>query len=108
MFKVFSRKFISTATWAIVGAGLLMMTATGGAEAAICGEYTKIKDMLAERYQEVPKSVGMIADKGVIQVFLSQEGTWSILLTSTDGRACIVAAGHSWQDVKQILTGAPA
>jgi len=108
MFKVCSSKNFYTAAKAIVGASTLLIATSGGAGAAICGDYAQIKDMLAERYKESPKSVGMIADKGVVQIFTSEEGTWSILLTSTEGRACIVAAGHSWQDVKQVLAGAPA
>ncbi|MHA1545446.1 MAG: hypothetical protein ACTSUY_03335 [Alphaproteobacteria bacterium] len=86
----------------------MLSALSSGAEAAICGSYAQVKDLLSDRYKESPKSVGMVADKGVVQLFTSDGGTWSIILTSTQGRSCVIAAGHTWQEIKQVLAGAPA
>ena len=65
-----------------------------------CAERADIIKLLASRYKEVPRAVGIMSRRGLMEVYVSQTGTWSILMTSTKGRTCIIAAGESWEDVK--------
>lgn len=108
MFTFSSKGALSSAVKAMVVASVMVVALPGTADAAICGSYAQVKDLLSNRYKESPKSVGMVADQGVVQLFTSDGGTWSIILTSTQGRSCVIAAGHTWQDIKQVMVGAPA
>ena len=45
--------------------------------------------------------------KVMFELFVSQSGTWTVLVSDTDGRSCIVASGASWQRVPLVL-GDPA
>ena len=39
------------------------------------------------------------------EVFASEKGTWTIMMTMANGMTCIMAAGHSWQNLPKELAG---
>lgn len=76
------------------------------AQAAIsrCGLHADVVKLLENRYGETQRSVGLISDTNVMQVFVSHEkGTWSIVMTNRSGQACLLAAGKDWEDVKRVI-----
>jgi len=77
-------------------------------QAAICGQQGDIKKILSERYKESQRAFGLVSDRGLVEVFTSENGTWSILMTSPTGRTCVIAAGHTWQELDQALSGPAA
>jgi hypothetical protein len=93
---------------AALALGLGGVFSFGPAEASICGNHADIKKILGERYEETQRAFGIVNDTGLVEVFTSTGGTWSILLTSTTGRSCIIAAGHTWQEMEQALQGPEA
>ena len=52
---------------------------------------------LAEQFKENPAAVGVINPSAVIEVFVSQDGSWTILATGTDGKSCVLSAGVGWE-----------
>jgi hypothetical protein len=66
-----------------------------------CGERTKIVEVLNTKYQESRLSGGIIgeAGTGIMELFVSKKGTWTILATMAQGKTCIVAAGQAWQEM---------
>ena len=78
------------------------------AEAAFCGKRDEIRKLLTDRYQESSRGVGLVSDKGVVELLISDKGTWSILMTTATGSTCIVAAGHTWQELAAELDGPSA
>ncbi len=79
---------------------VLAVLATTGANASICGTRPDIIGQLAARYDEAPLGAGLIHNSGLVEVWVSEAGTFSVIVTSTQGRTCIIAAGHSWQERK--------
>jgi len=73
------------------------------AEAAACGMRKDLVSYLTRRYKEHPRAIGLVSKNSVLEVMVSKKGTWSILVTMTDGRTCIVAAGQNWEDVKSAI-----
>ena len=71
----------------------------GDAGAAVCGKRDAIQKILNDRYQESSRGVGLVSDKGVVELYISESGTWSILMTLATGSTCIIAAGHTWQEI---------
>lgn len=65
-----------------------------------CAARSDMIGLLKDRYKEAPRALGMIASRGVMEVYVSEEGTWSILMTSAKGKTCIIAAGKNWEDLK--------
>ena len=53
---------------------------------------------LAETYGEEPRAIGVIANGSLLEVLAGPDGaTWSILITTPQGRSCLVAAGEAWR-----------
>ncbi|NVK19343.1 MAG: hypothetical protein HWE30_11655 [Methylocystaceae bacterium] len=66
----------------------------------LCGERVDIIDTLKKRYQEVPVSMGLAGNGGVVEIFVSIKGSWTILVTRPTGVACVVSAGEAWESLK--------
>lgn len=78
------------------------------AEAAkLCGERTEILKRLEQKHEETPRALGLSADGGVLEVLVSPEGGWTILVTYPRRPTCVVAVGQAWQTLTT-LVGQPA
>lgn len=62
----------------------------------MCGNRNDIVAKLSQYYNENPEAVGLVNNGAVIEVFVSNVGTWTILATGTDGRSCVLSAGEGW------------
>ena len=52
---------------------------------------------LADKFKENPTAVGQIDGSAVIEVFVSEKGSWTILATDTNGQSCVVSAGEGFE-----------
>jgi hypothetical protein len=78
------------------------LSAPAGA-AAQCGARDAIVAILAERYGETRQAVGL-AQNTVMEVYASAEtGSWTIAVTDTAGKMCLVAAGQQYEAVAEEL-----
>lgn len=50
-------------------------------------------------YDEKPVAIGLASSGNVIELLISSDGTWTILVTKPNGIACVAAAGEEWQDL---------
>lgn len=78
-----------------------------------CAPHESVVAQLAEKYGETRQSMGLIQDNQVVEVFASLvTGSWTIIVTRPTGIACLVAAGESFELVKDgfdpTLLGDPA
>ncbi len=91
----------------LTAAVLLALTAPSIAQAqfAMCGERTAIVDQLKTKYQETRQAVGLISNIGAAELYVSEKGTWTMLMTLTNGKSCIIAAGHSWDTAPTLAQG---
>lgn len=65
----------------------------------VCGDREKLAGYLKTKYSENPNALGVsAAGKSVMEIYTSEKGTWTVLLTTTSGLSCIMAAGHSWEE----------
>lgn len=77
--------------------GLMLMSGTPAAAQELCAQRDELVKSLAEKYRENPAAVGQIDGNAVIEVFVSNAGSWTILATGTDGNSCVVSAGEGWE-----------
>jgi hypothetical protein len=83
----------------LLTAALLSIATPALAEENRCAPYEQVEGMLASEYRETKVAQG-IGDQGkyILAVFASPNGeTWSAVLVSPDGTACLVDAGTDWQ-----------
>lgn len=69
-----------------------------------CGPRANVLGVLADKYGETRRSVGLAADNLVMEVFASDAtGTWTITVTTPQGATCFVATGQGFEAVDEVL-----
>ncbi len=64
-----------------------------------CGKRASMIKVLIEKYNETPRALGLSsANKIAMEIYASKKGSWTVMMTMTNGMTCIMAAGHSWQE----------
>lgn len=76
---------------------LLVMLPGIAAAQSICGERAKFLAKLAHDYKEAPTATGITADGRMLEVLTSEAGTWTMIITNTNGLTCMVTAGQAWE-----------
>lgn len=88
-----------------VAAGLAYATPIAEAQTRTCADRTAVIERLAEKYGETLQSMGLHRNNGIVEVYASEQtGTWTILVTRPDGKACLLAAGQMWEAQAAPLT----
>jgi hypothetical protein len=64
-----------------------------------CAEHSKIVEFLGSHYSETLLAVGLINEAAVLEVYASERGSWTIVVTNVSGRSCVVFAGQNWEAV---------
>jgi hypothetical protein len=94
--------------FAAAATSALLLLATGAeaqttpsGTALPCHDYREIARQLGATYEETPVSLGLQSDGNLLQVFASaRSGTWTIVSTTPNGFACVIAAGRNWEAAK--------
>jgi len=88
---------------------LIALTASPVAAQIACGERNSVVRNLGEKYGEVRRGAGLADSTAIFEIWASEDtGTWTILRTTPNGMACIMAVGEGWQDDPQQKKGDPA
>ena len=64
---------------------------------SFCADRAEMVKSLADKFKENPQAVGAVNGNAVIEVFVSENGSWTILATGTDGKSCVLSAGEGWR-----------
>jgi hypothetical protein len=63
-----------------------------------CAERDSVVDRLEAGYGEEFTGGGLQNARRIIEVWASEEqGTWTILMTTADGKSCVMASGTDWR-----------
>lgn len=76
---------------------LSMAALPAAAQGVNCADRDVLAGKLSSEHSESQQVIGLTADGRLIEVFASPEGTWTLILTRPDGRACVVTYGNSLQ-----------
>lgn len=63
-----------------------------------CAPRDTVAQHLGTKYSEAQTAAGLQTSTRIVEVWASEEGTWTILVTRADGMSCIVAAGTHWRE----------
>jgi hypothetical protein len=69
----------------------------------VCGDRDEIVSRLESAYQEKAAAVGMSGNGNVVELYLSQKGSWTLLLTMPTGTSCLIAAGNNWEFLPSLM-----
>jgi hypothetical protein len=63
-----------------------------------CDARDTVIGLLAERYGETRRAVGLAGQAAVMELFAADDsGTWTITMTLPDGRMCLMASGNGYE-----------
>lgn len=99
-----------TAVAAAVSALTLATTAAPAAAQGqqMCASRAQVVGMLASRYGESVRGMGLANQNRVIEIFASDEtGTWTITMTMPNGMTCLMASGRHYETVAALPEGDP-
>jgi hypothetical protein len=97
---------ISSFKFAAVLAAVTLFSSVGVASAAMpCGAHDVVAKSLTTKFKEARRVMGVVNAKAVMEIFMSPQGTWTVLVTDTTGTACIIATGQDWQEVPIEMAG---
>ncbi len=68
-------------------------------EASKCVKRSDLLDHLATNFKEAPVAMGLTTGGKVLEVVVSADGSWTIIVTTTSGISCGVASGKGWEKV---------
>ncbi len=94
---------------AILGFVGAMLSSTGPASAQqACVTHEAAAKQLEKQFDEkvVGRGLGN-SGKAMFELFLSEKGSWTVVVSEPSGRSCILASGESWQQMP-LLIGDPA
>lgn len=89
----------------VIGAALML--ASGAAQAAgQCNQRDDVLNLLSSKYSEARVAFGVTNNGGLVEVLKSgpdaKSDTWTIIITTSKGVSCLVAAGEGWRDMEQV------
>ena len=83
-------------------AALAAAAASPASAQSACGPREQLVKLLASQYKEDPVGMGLSQPGQVLEVFASSNGSWTMVMTMPDGKACMIAAGDHWEMVTKI------
>lgn len=69
-------------------------------QAPPCGPRASIVEQLKRDFSETPVSRGLASNGTIIELLVSEAGTWTMLISLPNGNSCFGAAGEMWQAVE--------
>jgi hypothetical protein len=98
-------RFIPNANLNALAAGALLLATAGTWASAAplpmlipCAEREEVVDILGKQYGELRRGLGLTLGGQLLEIFVAKNGHWSALLSYSDGKTCMIAAGEGWQD----------
>ena len=85
---------------ATLGGAFLFATTIGpGHTQPVCDPALSAHAVVDDANSDQPAFMGLTGAGNLLEVRLSGEGAWTIVLTRKDGSSCAVAAGAFWETV---------
>ncbi len=70
-----------------------------------CGDRKEIITELKEQFSERPVSIGLAKNGAVLELFVSPNRTFSLIMTQPTGLSCLIAGGDHWESLPKKLAG---
>ena len=74
-------------------------------QAPKCGPHAAMKEGLLKRYKESRRGLGLISPTAVMEMYFSEAGTWTVLITDISGNSCVASSGTYWIEYKPEIVG---
>lgn len=99
-------RFFTSSILGVLLIGSSFISTAAAAAQSVCGTHGTVSENLKKGYAEAPVSMGVTTNGAVIEVFASEKGTWTLVLTQPNGLSCLIAAGLDWESLPTLVSGA--
>ena len=107
--EMLKARLVRIFTAATVALALLLVAQAPASAAPLCATHKEVAERLANGFSEVPIAIALSSDGNVIEVFTrGDRATWTIVVTKPDGMSCVVAAGETWESLRELPSGPAA
>ena len=62
----------------------------------LCAKREEVVQRLWDKWQEVLTANGLANDNRLIEVFVSKNGSCTVIISDPSGRSCVASAGQNW------------
>ena len=63
----------------------------------LCLLHEAAQEQLAERFHEDVAGRGLASNgKAMVELYTSEEGSWTLVVTDVEGRSCVIGSGVGW------------
>jgi hypothetical protein len=85
----------------LLAAGIVLLAAAGQAAAQIprCAPRAEMVATLNQTFSESHQALGFLSPSLLLEVFVSDGGGFTIVVTGTDGVSCVLAVGVGWENM---------
>ena len=92
-------------TVAGLAACAVVLSSTAGWAQVACAPRSKIVAALNRQYKETPVGIGLASPERVLELYVSDAGTWTLLLTGPGGNSCVIGTGQNWETMPVLAKG---
>ncbi len=91
----------------ILLAALIALSDAPAVAQVACGTRHTVIEILGDKYGETRRGGGLSGPSAIFEIWASDKPpfTWTILKTTPNGWACIMAVGTGWQDDPPVAPG---
>lgn len=76
------------------------MPKDANALAAKCGKHKDIVAFLGTKFKETRQGMGLINAGQMMELYISEAGSWTVLITRPDGVTCFGPVGMNWMGIR--------
>ena len=94
----------------LTAAALIVVTVTASADATArhCAERDTLGGFLERTYHEHRDALGVTPSGHLVELFVSDKGSWTLVLSMANGISCIISSGQGWQGGLALESGPQA
>ncbi len=85
---------------------LLILAVPWPAHGQACGKRDEFVARLEGVYDEAPVGMGLAKNGSLVELFVSEAGTWTVMISYANGTSCLIAAGEYWSEMEHPGDGA--
>ncbi len=93
-----------TKAYAVLSAGVVLAAFALPAQAQVrvpCAERAQVVSALQHEFEEAQVASGLTPSGQLLEVFASDKGSWTVLLSMPTGKSCMIATGDAWNSEKK-------
>lgn len=94
-------KVLSLALLVLLGLILTAAAQSQEARAPPCAERRHVVEHLRKLFGEWALGRGLADDGVIFELYASSTGSWTLFVTTPQGKSCFVASGQAWEPVPE-------